>query len=85
MAVILNVKEITWDITDDDLVDNPGELPPTSFQIELSDDYVKEIILEALEDVDNYRLTSLIESVHPFCYEDLYFTVEVKPKPKEVA
>lgn len=75
MALILNVKSITWDITEDDLADNPGELPPTSFQIELSDEQIKDILEDALDDDNNGELTRLIEGKYPFCYEGAYFEI----------
>jgi len=75
MTLILNVKSITWDLTDDDA---NLERPPTTFQIELSNDWINDFIERELSDPEAQVLSDLIEDKYPFCYEDVNFNITPK-------
>lgn len=72
MALILNVKSITWHAEDE----TPDEdIPPTSFQIELSDQWIIDYLTNEFSDAENPMVQDVIEDKYPFLYEGLNFEI----------
>jgi hypothetical protein len=70
--ITIMINNIEWDLTEYDLAE--AELPPTAFQIELSNEWIKDMIRNTFDTQD---LIELIEDKYPFCFQEIDYEIEV--------
>ena len=70
------IHNIEWDLTEDDLAE--GTPPPTSFEIELTEKWIIEMLDIWFRHEGDDTLTDLIEDKYPFCfYNSINFEIGV--------